>query len=122
MRMIVEAFTETLDLGLAKPNQIVVRLLRWLLLLNRRGSPPTVFRRYIGLFGMSIWRVRHFHFPGFCLRRESYDATNTEMLIADDPYVGLWLAYRKGDGRLPVTGLGCVKYLPTQVPYDWPLH
>lgn len=42
MRMIVEAFTETLELGLNKPNQIVVRM--YPIFRNRIRSHSCIYR------------------------------------------------------------------------------
>lgn len=42
MRMIVEAFTETLELGLNKPNQIVVRM--YSVFRNRIRSHSCIYR------------------------------------------------------------------------------
>jgi hypothetical protein len=49
MRMIVEAFAETLELGLAKPNQIVVRTTLYPVL------SPSFRIRFVALFSGSPW-------------------------------------------------------------------
>jgi len=89
MRMIVEAFTETLELGLNKPNQIVVRM--YSIFRNRIRSPcicrSTQLTLAVGL------EMRRFYRSDLHIRSMNRFRSCTELvLVAYDPDLRVWMA------------------------------